>query len=78
MTRWHRRLAALEQALQPTPMEEPVIALALDTGGDDLMAVGGEWLPCPDVAAVFARCDGRLKVYGGFDPREMLACPARD
>jgi hypothetical protein len=67
-----RRLAKLER--EQTLVVRPVItAVALDTGGIDLVAIQGEWLPCSDVAAVLAGHDVPLKVYVGFDPREVLA-----
>jgi hypothetical protein len=72
-----RRLAKLERE-RHLPARSPITAVALDTGGDNLMAIRGEWLPCPDVAAVLEECDAPLKVYLGFDPREVLACPPRD
>jgi hypothetical protein len=66
-----RRLDRLEQVIAPLTEAPPVTALAFATGGDDLMFIGGEWLPCPNPVAILRRHDGPLKVYAGFDPREI-------
>src|SRR5258708_7327695 len=71
-----RRLAALERALRANAMEEQVIALAFQTGGDDLMFIGQEWLPCPNAAAIIARGDLPVKVYLGMT-LEMLVGPRK-
>jgi hypothetical protein len=71
MSRFHRRLAVLERALQPCTIESRVTALALDTGGADLMLVGQEWLPCPDVRPILARRNPAVKVYLGFTAEEL-------
>jgi hypothetical protein len=71
MTRFHHRLAALERALEPRQVEVPVSALALETGGDDLMLAGQEWVRCPDIAPILARRNPAVKVYLGFAPEEL-------
>jgi len=73
-----RRLQRLESVFAPPDHVPRVAAVALKTGGDDLVLVDGEWQTCPDAAAVLDRHDGLLKVYAGFDPREVTACPSRD
>jgi hypothetical protein len=73
----HRRLDTLQRIvdqLEPSPV---LTALALGTSDGDLALVGGEWIPCPDARAVLENHHGPLKVYGGFDPREVLACLPR-
>ena len=52
-------------------------ALARQADAGDLAPVNGKWIPCPDARAVLENHDGPLKVYGGFDPRKVLACPPR-
>jgi hypothetical protein len=71
MSRFHRRLAVLERALQVPAAEVQATALALDTGGDDLMLVGQEWLRCPDVRPILARRNPAVKVYLGFTAEEL-------
>lgn len=71
MSRFRRRLAALELVLQPSTIESQVTALALDTGGEDMMLVGQEWLPCPDVRPILARRHPAVKVYLGFTAEEL-------
>jgi hypothetical protein len=66
-----RRLASLERALRPASVLPAISAVALRTGGDDLVAIDGAWVPCPVIATVLARKHAPLKVYGGFDPREV-------
>jgi hypothetical protein len=71
----HRRLDTLQRIvdrLEPPPL---LTALALGTNDGDLVLVGGKWICCPDAQAVLHSHGGPLKVYGGFDPRKVLACP---
>jgi hypothetical protein len=77
MYSFHRRLVVLERAVQVPAAEEQATALALDTGGDDLMLVGQEWLPCPDVRPILAQRQPAVKVYLGFDSWEICQCPPR-
>jgi hypothetical protein len=67
-----RRLENLERALGPaTPR---VTGVALQTGAGNLMALDGEWVPCPDVARASMHQPGvPVKMYIGFDPREVTA-----
>jgi hypothetical protein len=67
-----RRLEKLERIVEPAVPQ--VTALALRTGTGDLMFRDGKWIACPDVDVALAS-DGPLKVYAGFDPREVVACP---
>jgi hypothetical protein len=60
--------------LEPPPV---LTALARQADAGDLAPVNGKWIPCPDARAVLENHDGPLKVYGGFDPRKVLACPPR-
>jgi hypothetical protein len=71
MYSFHRRLVVLERAVQVPAAEEQATALALDTGGDDLMLVGQEWLPCPDLRPIVARRYPAVKVYLGFTAEEL-------
>jgi hypothetical protein len=66
-----RRLEKLERIVEPAVPQ--VTALALRTGAGDLLFRDGEWVACPDINVVLAS-DGPLKVYAGFDPREITAC----
>jgi hypothetical protein len=54
MTRYHRRLAALEKALAPPPIKDEIVAVALNTSQGDFMFNGREWLPCPNPAPLLA------------------------
>jgi hypothetical protein len=65
------RLKRLERAMNPYGAEELVTALALETGGDDLMLVGQEWFPCPDVRRVLRQVNPCVKVYLGFTAEEL-------
>jgi hypothetical protein len=67
----HRRLAKLERVVDPPPTEPRVSALALNTGAGDLAFAGGQWLPYPNATAILRNNNGPLKVYAGFDPREI-------
>ena len=71
MKNLQRRLVSLERAHRPIGDRSRIAALAMQTGGDDLMVIDGAWVSCPDAAAAMARHDGPLKVYLGFDPREV-------
>jgi hypothetical protein len=71
MSRLRRRLAVLDRALKAPVAAAQATALALDTGGDDLMLVGQEWLPCPDVHPILARRNPAVKVYLGFTAEEL-------
>jgi hypothetical protein len=37
------------------------------------LVLDGEWVPCPNVAAALRQPGGPVKVYIGFDPRELIA-----
>jgi hypothetical protein len=67
----NRRLAALERVFRVPADQARATALALDTGGDDLMLVGEEWLPCSDVRPILALRNPAVKVYLGFTAEEM-------
>jgi len=67
----HRRLVKLEQVVALPAAQPRITALALETGAGDLMFIAGGWRPCPDAAAVLEGHEGPLKVYAGFDPREV-------
>ena len=71
MSRFHRRLAALERAMQAPAVEAQVTALSLHNDGPDLMFVGQEWLPCPNVPAILARRNPAVKVYLGLAPDDV-------
>lgn len=66
-----RRLDVLERIARESAVAERVTAVALDTGGDDLMLVGQMWLPCPEVAPILARRSPAVKVYLGFTAEEL-------
>jgi hypothetical protein len=66
MTRYHRRLAALEKALTPPAVEDAIVQVALNTGQGDYMFNGREWLPCPKARALLARSDLPIKVCTGM------------
>jgi hypothetical protein len=76
MSRFHRRLAALERALRPTPIEEQISSIAYLPNGDVVMFVGQECLPCPNAAELLARDDLPIKDYFGMT-LEMLMGPTR-
>ncbi len=62
----HRRLAALEWAVDPPVSEQVVYAVCVDTPRGDLAWIGGRWVPC-DARAILAR-DWPTKVYLGWIP----------
>ena len=50
-----------------------ITAVAFDVPGEgDLQFQAGQWVPCPDRDAMLADLkDLPLKVYNGFDPRQV-------
>jgi hypothetical protein len=72
MTRYHRRLAALERALTPPAVEDSIVQVALNTGQGDFLFNGREWLPCPNAQALLARSDLPIKVYLGMTLEALI------
>jgi hypothetical protein len=72
MTRYHRRLRALEKALAPRAIEDEIVQVALNTGQGDFMFNGREWLPCPNARALLARSDLPIKVYSGMTLEALI------
>jgi hypothetical protein len=66
-----RRLDALQQIVDRAEPPPVLMAIALETGAGDLALVDGQWISCSDAGVVLANHEGPLKVYGGFDPREV-------
>jgi hypothetical protein len=64
-----RRLAVLERR---SPGGVELRAVALDMQEGDLALVGRSWVLCPDDCVLLARASGPVKVYVGFDPREVV------
>jgi hypothetical protein len=65
MSRFRRRLIALERALLS---EERVTTVALETGGPDMICIGGKWKPCADVSPYLALRNPAVKVFIGYLP----------
>jgi hypothetical protein len=76
MARYARRLAALERALRPHPIEKQISEIAFLPSGEVVMFAGQEWLPCPNAAELLARKDLAISVYGGMT-LEMLIGPTK-
>jgi hypothetical protein len=68
-----RQLERLEAGLAPLARVPLITAVALQTGGDDLVLVDGQWLSCPDVAVALEQPSVPANVYIGFGPREIFA-----
>jgi len=65
-----RRLLRLERQ---KGLNGNITAVAFDVpGASDLQFQAGQWVPCPDRGALLASLkDLPVKVYSGFDPREV-------
>jgi hypothetical protein len=67
-----RKLQKLEAGLAPPAGVSHIAAVPVQTGGDDLMLIDGEWVPCPNVTAVLEQPGVPVMVCIGFDPREIF------